>query len=145
VPFSLLWGGFALFWEAAVIAHGSLFGTLWGIPFVAMGLYMIAGRFVYKAWVRRRTLYAITDRRALKLIRRRFGDSVDALFLDTVPAVNRELRGDGSGSVIFGTASSGTVPTSFVGMRTPSQGALAFEDIPDAAQVAELVTELRRG
>jgi hypothetical protein len=144
VPFSLLWGGFAFFWEAAVIAHGSFLGTLWGIPFVALGLHMIAGRFVYKAWLRRRTVYAVTDRRVLKLVRRRSGDSVNGLFLDAVPAVNRELRGDGSGSVIFGTASSSTVPTSFMGLRTPSQDALAFEDIPNAAHVAELVTELRR-
>jgi hypothetical protein len=147
VPFTLMWGGFAIFWETSVIASGApVFFWLWGVPFVAVGLYLIAGRFVYRAWLRRRTLYAVTDRRVLKVVSRRSGDSVQALFLDAIPAVNRELRPDGSGTVLFGTASvqaraSALLPAAVVKVEGIP---LAFEDVPNAAYVAELVTELRR-
>lgn len=68
VPFSLMWGGFAIVWEASVVGNGapSLF-TLWGIPFIVVGQYLIWGRFLHKYLRRRQTYYAITDRRALIL------------------------------------------------------------------------------
>jgi hypothetical protein len=148
IPFSLLWGGFAIFWEAAVIAGGGGFFVLWGIPFVAIGLWGMIGRFFYRARVKRRTWFAVTNKRVLKLERRRNGAVVEALFLDAIPAVNRDIGADGSGCVIFGSgkrwqshlASSG-MPAFFTGEEVP----LAFYDIPDAVHVAELVTQLRQG
>ena len=148
IPFSILWGGFAIFWEASALASGPIFFALWGVPFVAVGLYMIFGRFIYKARLKRRTLYALTDKRVLKLVRGRRGDVLDTAFIDSLPAVNREVRADGSGSVVFGGgsgwagqwANTGVPLFAFNNVPVP----LAFYDIPDAARVADLVTDLRR-
>src|SRR5439155_19204260 len=106
VPFSVMFGAFAVFWEASALASGPAFFALWGVPFVAMGLYLIFGRFIYKARLKRRTVYAVTNRRVLKLVTHSRGDTLDALFIDTIPAVNRDIGANGSGSVVFGGGSS---------------------------------------
>lgn len=66
VPFSLLWGGFAFFWEIGVLTSGApAFFGVFGLAFVAMGVYMIFGRFIVKARRKRRTAYGLTDQRVL--------------------------------------------------------------------------------
>ena len=66
VPFSLLWCGFAVFWESqAITREGSFFFILWGIPFVLIGLYFVFGRFFYKKRRKLKTVYGLTDSRAI--------------------------------------------------------------------------------
>ena len=96
IPFSLLWGGFALVWEAMALMDGPSFFILWGIPFVIVGQYMIWGRFIYKYLSRRQTYYAITPQRIL-ILKTLFGNNLSAHYLSQIPSLT--LRGK---SLLFG-------------------------------------------
>jgi hypothetical protein len=152
VPFSLLWGGFALFWEAGVLGLGgdgaapTLF-VLWGIPFVVMGQYLIWGRFLYKAYKNRRTFYALTNQRVLILSTTR-SRQLQTLFLNQLPTINKVARGDGSGILEFGLSpnwAAGAYANSgidfFGGRSGPAPP--AFYDIPDVEGVYQLVLRLK--
>jgi hypothetical protein len=102
IPFSLMWGGFAIFWETMAIRSGApFFFKLWGIPFVAVGLYLIAGRFLYDAWRRSRTAYAVTNERVI-LLSGGVRPSVLSLRLRTIPAVSLTEGRGGVGTISFG-------------------------------------------
>lgn len=102
VPFSLLWGGFAIFWEVmAFVTNAPIFFKLWGIPFVLVGLYIMVGRFYFDARRRARTYYGLTDRSLLMIVSgsRRTVRRHDLAELGTV---SLEERSDGSGVLSFG-------------------------------------------
>jgi hypothetical protein len=105
IPFSLLWCGFAIFWECAAITQiaDPLF-VLFGIPFVLMGLYIVFGRFVYDIKEREHTFYGLTNERVLivsGIVRR----TVKSLNLRTLSDVSMTERPDGSGTITFGHGS----------------------------------------
>jgi hypothetical protein len=105
IPFSLLWGGFAIFWEVMAITSGApIFFLLWGIPFVALGLYLIFGRVFVARREAARTFYAITDRRVLiesGAFRRTFTE----IDLRDLPPSTLEQGSDGVGTITLGPAS----------------------------------------
>lgn len=106
IPFSLAWCGFAIFWTVmATGAGGPSFFTLWGMMFVCIGLYFVAGRFVTDAWIRRGLRYAVTDRRILIARAAPFG-KFTALNLNQLPDIDLAERGNGRGTIRFGRAPS---------------------------------------
>jgi len=152
VPFSVLWGGFALFWEAGVLRSGRnghgvpLFFALWGVPFVLAGLYFIAGRFVYKRRLKLNTYYAVTNRRVLiraGLMRH----DVRSLYIGSLPSIERTIRRSGTGSIIFGGGSpfGSWYANSGMEIFAVGRGAvpLGFFDIPDCRRVYDLIVGLR--
>jgi hypothetical protein len=154
IPFSLLWGGFAIFWEAGVSGLGPWsskgspwsFGMLWGIPFVLIGQYMIWGRFLYIAWKKQRILYAVTSERLLVIVRPP-QQKVISRYLQNVPGIEKEIRSDGIGTLKFGETppmwSSGrnskTADALYLNSSTP-----VFVDIDNAQDAANLVARQLR-
>ena len=140
IPFSLLWGGFAIFWFAGAWSVDPFF-ALFGIPFVLIGQYFIWGRFLYKRWDRKRVLYGLTDQRVLVV----HGSSVQSTFVRQLGSVRQTTRPDGSGSIDFGGLAPGYAFWANTGMDFLMRGRMgtAFYDIPDVAQVYRLVNEAR--
>jgi hypothetical protein len=104
IPFSLMWGGFAVFWEATVMRTSApIFFRLWGVPFVLIGVYLIAGRFVVDAWIRGRTRYAVTNQRILIARSAPFSNFI-SLNLKRLPDVELQEDAIGRGTLRFGPA-----------------------------------------
>lgn len=101
IPFSLLWGGFAIFWFVSVLLlEGAGFFALFGVPFVLVGLYLIFGRFIYDSWARKNTFYAVTNQRILI----RSGGRVTSLTstnLTSIPEITLQEHPAGRASIFF--------------------------------------------
>jgi hypothetical protein len=67
VPFSIFWLGFAVVWTVAVSNSRNAPSFIWlfGLLFVAIGIFLTVGRFFVKPASKRRTRYVLTDRRAI--------------------------------------------------------------------------------
>ena len=104
VPFSLLWGGFAFFWEynVVILNKAPFFFMLWGIPFVLIGIYLIAGRFFVDSYQRSRTYYGVTDQRVL-ILSGISARQVKAISLQNLNETSLTERSDGSGDIAFGS------------------------------------------
>jgi hypothetical protein len=151
IPFSLLWGGFAIFWEGGVLGYWgnskegivSPFMVLWGIPFVLCGQYMIWGRFLHDAWLKRRTYYAVTNRRVVAL-QEGSNRKLSTVPLEAIPSIESE-EGE-NGTLWFGPKYPlvGSRGSRKRGMsRFSVEDVTVFADIAEARNVRQLVWDLR--
>jgi len=148
IPFSLVWCGFAIFWEAAAIRGGAnTFFALWGVPFVAIGLYLVFGRFIFRAYRTKRTVYAVTNRRVMTIVRGRRGEAVNAMYVRSIPNVSTNIGSDGRGSVEFGVSAPAAARYASSGLDFGGSQAgtgVGFYDVDGARDVADLVERLRQ-
>lgn len=146
IPLSLLWCGFAIFWETTVVLTGGpIFFVLWGIPFVCVGLFFVFGRFIADARLRAGTLYGITNERVL-IVSGLFSRQIKSLQIRSLTDITLSQIADGSGTITFGSApfmGSFAYPGAFwPGM---SRYALpAFEFIENASEVYRVIRDVQR-
>jgi hypothetical protein len=133
IPFSLMWCGIAFFWEWSVLKDkGPLFFKLWGIPFVVVGLYLVAGRFVVDALIREKTLYAVTNQRVI-IVSGLLHPEVKSLDLRDLGEISLTLSSGERGMIAFGTPLPGR--KSWAG----EDGRPKFEKIERARSVHDIV------
>ena len=109
VLFGLPWTAFAIFWVTmasrgvSASNHGGafIFFPLFGLPFILIGIGMLSSPF----WLRRqagRTLYVLTNQRAIILSRGWFGRiSVRSFAPEGLSDLRRNQYADGSGDLDF--------------------------------------------
>jgi hypothetical protein len=103
IPFSVVWLGIA-----STIFLGDGFHQAEPFPFVfmpalflAVGLYMLVGRFLLDIWLRSNTGYAITNQRAV-IVRTGLWPTNRSIGLNSHMEMNMVERPDGSGTIRFG-------------------------------------------
>jgi hypothetical protein len=149
IPFSLLWGGFSIFWEAGVSGlwgdhhgQGLSFMVVWGIPFVLIGQYLIWGRFFFAAWLKRRTYYAVTNRRVIT-IQNAWSRQTASSYIESLPTLNKESGSKGTGTLRFAQPQSVRSNRQGFGSWNSLSVGPAFVDIDDVDGVYRLVDDLR--
>lgn len=152
IPFSLVWTGFFVFWEANALGYwrtssreggSNLFMVLWGIPFLIMGNYIVWGRFFRDAWLKRRTYYAVTNRRVI-ILQEGWKRKANWMYLEAIPTI--ESEGTTTGTLWFGkkypvVAGRGQKKRSM--SRFDLEDIPAFADIEDVNGIQRLVQDLR--
>lgn len=117
--------------------------ALWGIPFVLVGLYIIAGRFWIDARRRSRTRYAVTSDRAI-ITSGLFSSTVQSIDLRSLRDLSVDERADGTGTLYLGARQ----PWSRYGNGFAFNGVAqtpAFEGIPEARRVYNIIREAQQG
>ncbi|MFC1483363.1 hypothetical protein ACFL56_03785 [Candidatus Margulisiibacteriota bacterium] len=155
IPFSLMWGGFAIFWETMALSF-TVFSDapdpvayifpLFGLPFVIVGCYMIFGRFLLKKYKKKRTYYAVTNKRVIVLTQGR-NKNIKAEFLDKITSINKSTSSSGTGNIYFGGSNFMTTMYGNTGMdffaSAYTKGTLAFYDIPNVDSVYSIINNAR--
>lgn len=143
IPFSLLWGGFAFFWEYSVFhSNAPIFFRLWGIPFVLAGVYLIIGRFFVDARLRANTYYGLTTERIIIVSGLR-SRTTKSLQLRTLSDVSLSESDSNVGTISFGPQA----PWWATGRSWPgtqSQGSPVFEAIAAAHSVYDMIRLAQR-
>jgi len=155
IPFSVLWCSFAIFWEAGASSGGPFF-AVWGVPFIAIGLYMVVGRFFYKHYRKKQTVYGITTQRALVAVGAR--SLADAPWAHQPVTIRRSQDGTHASVILentgmtergFGWRSRGISMPGNTGLEYfPSRGSspqVAFYDVADAAAMLAALDQARGG
>lgn len=146
IPFSVLWCGFAIFWEASVASSDKAppFFLIFGGLFVLIGLYFVFGRFWVDAKQREKTFYGVTDQRVIivgGILQRR----IKSLTLRTLSDVSLSEKSNGVGTITFGPVS--PLESLYGGISWPGMSAHfapRFDAIEKAKHVYDTIREAQR-
>jgi len=143
IPFSLMWGGFALYWEIGVLRSGAPGAmALFGIPFVIMGIYIILGRFFVDAYGRSKTFYGLSETRVL-IKSGVFKSEVKSVSIANLDEIDLSENRNGRGTITLGKSPfdsyRGFARAGWPGIKK----AAMLDTIEDAAGVYKRIIDLQ--
>ncbi len=149
IPVGLAFLGFAIFWEASVLGltfdmHDHtppIFFPLWGAMFVIVGLYLAVGRFFWDAAARRRTSYALTNRRAL-IMRGMWSRELRSFPLTAASEISSRENANGRGTITFGAQVAS--PYGFRGWPNSYAQSFEFEGIDKVREILRAIREVQQ-
>lgn len=142
IPFSLFWCGIVFYLVGSnLMEEGiNLIFLLFDIFFASIGGYILFGRFVHHAYMRKRTFYVITTE---KILRKR-GKKIDYLYFKNIPDVHVEYYKDGKGTIGFQEISTrGTIFREE--MINVNLTEFCLDNIPDVRLVHKLIANAWAG
>ena len=140
VPFSLVWGGVAVFWMITATSIGApWFFLLFGSVFVVADFFIVFGRFFLDAWARSKTAYALTNKRALILKR----GSLRAQPL-AGSTIEISVKSGRNGAVTFGEKAK-FFGSNNIGIWTGNDGSFTFREISNPSEVYKLARSIQNG
>src|SRR5262245_54011005 len=104
IPFSLVWLGITLGVFNASQTRNDAISNPMAWLFIAIGLYLLVGRYIVDWMHRSATFYGVTDRRAI-IISGIFSRSVHSIDFVSLTGLKLEERNEGSGTIYFGDQS----------------------------------------
>ena len=138
IPFSLIWGSFAVLWTLGAALSAGCFG-LFGIPFALFAMYLMFGRFWVDAYLRQRTRYALTDKRII-ISGGLFSEQFTSVNLCMVTQISLKIEQSGKGTITFGPISTNW---QFRGIPI-NRMSPTFESIRNARQVYSRILEAQQ-
>lgn len=126
--FSIFWCGmcFTLYFQAIRTLNIQL--ILFGLPFAAVGCYLLFGRFIYDNIRRKNTSYILTNKKIIRL----YKQNTETISLNNLPPMNTQLYKNGNGNIYF------NIGSTYNGRRYRTVY-FTLENIPDCAKVEQLI------
>ena len=97
--FGIPWTAFVIFWESQAMKSENLVLQLWGIPFILVGLYLLANPLL-EYWRALRTIYVVTNQRVF-ILNGVLRPSKKVFAPSNLGDFDVERKHDGSGNIIL--------------------------------------------
>lgn len=98
--FIIFWNAFAVLWIIGATAGGGAFG-LFGLPFLAIGFFLLYQFVVAPGKKLSRTVYAVTDTRVIILVPSKNGYDMNSYLFRTMQGINLSNVKEDSGTIVF--------------------------------------------
>lgn len=141
VSFSIVWAMGATAAVLPALKSGAFFFGF-GLIFLVAAVYVTIGRFLHDQYLRRRTVYAVTDKRAM-IAKSAFGRQVRDLPI--TPALPVAFRDAPRGSVWLGERPGLFSGVQALGWWHGDDGGFTFRDIDAPREVYGLIQRIKRG
>jgi hypothetical protein len=146
IPFSIFWVNNLL----QSIGHISELAIPTQFPFVfipyfflAVGVYLLVGRFIHKYFLKKNTYYAVTDQRVV-IVADFLGRQIQTAFLKDIPTIEKSINAKGVGTLVFANKPVSSHTASFYILGNSYGGNIvAFYDLPEAEMVYRKITDLK--